>query len=136
MIRKRILPGDESLYLSVLEALKENGYESYVVENKFNRKRVSVKQNEDIVGWVFVVADRRPQNILSFILELSKSFREAAYQWGAYRSMTGMIKMWANSLSRKGYEVGVYWPEESNVGAYTNEGAEHDWLSIVQHVIG
>jgi hypothetical protein len=56
--RRKIKSADYRLYLDVLEALKENGYELFVRQNSFNIKRHRVSRNGNNYGYVFVVADR------------------------------------------------------------------------------
>lgn len=136
MIRREVKPEDNHLYLKALEALKENGYESHEIEYKFNRKWVSISRQGNAYGWVFVVADRKPCLLFSIIGVFWGWFRNFLLnETGTYNQMVRIIKINEKKFKRNGYEIGVYWPEGSNVGAYTAEYAEHEWLSIVQKAV-
>ena len=146
----RIRPADYIVYLRVLEALRNNGYYTYEVE-KSSFKEVSVGRNGHTYGWVFVLADPTPGLASCIIGAFSEDFRTMRNSFTQHSTMQGAIEITSKRFKRKAHRIfpdydedkhfiGVYWPEGSNVGAYTNDPNNeydvHEWLPIVQEAIG
>lgn len=146
----RISPPDYAVYLRVLDALNENGYSTYDIEDKSGIKKVSVSHYGHTCGWVFVVADPTPGLLFGIIGIFSDDFRVFRNSFTQYSSMREQIEIASKRFRRKAHKIfkdydenehfiGVYWPEGSNVGCYSNDPNKeydvHEWLHIVREAM-
>jgi hypothetical protein len=134
IFRRRIWESDIQLYLNVIEALSQNGYEPRLEKDKSNIKEASVYRNGKCCGYVFVVADPRP-SLFNGLIALVMG-REYWGKQGAYHYKIDFIEIMKNRYAREGRPLYIHWSDGSKIGAYSSESNEaEDFLSVVSGVI-
>lgn len=130
------------IYLTLLETLRNNGYETAEFENKKNCIRTSIKRGSNNYGEVAIVA---PPGLMGAIME-SKSVHSSDFT-----VMHSAMELKQTQFQRKGYNlfkdfnpercrVRTIWSPDDVICCCTSEpNAEYlvdEWLEIVKPILG
>ena len=124
------------IYLKVLEALKQGGYE---IEGKINN--YTVTRGNESYGNVFVVdhpnylEDNPGCGCLVSIIPGIKDLLNMFRSFSDYETMKRIVEDVNNSRKRGK----TYWPKDSLVGGYTTDMYGHkyndEWLKILESIV-
>jgi len=116
------------LYLEVLEAVKQGGYEI-----EMDSWQSIVKRGSERVGQIFVV--KEPLGNSGCLFALIPGIINFINSWSKYESMQGVVQMIRNSRKRSK----ICWPDYSLVGGFTQDGSTYKyddrWINIMESVI-
>ena len=116
------------IYLQVIDALKQNGYEIKEDPVKKDLARAFVNKGHEQHGMLFAV-DYPKTSVLEVVTD-------GGITTGSYKDMKGVCDLVLNSRHRGK----VYWPEDSLVGGFTSDMTVYrydgNWIKILASVIG
>jgi len=118
------------IYLTVIDALKQNGYGIQEHETKKSCARSIILKDSRNCGQVFVVADPKQGCLGALLCTIFPTIGTIRDSQTSYSIMQATIEH-QQQKNRK-----TYWPNHSLVGGYANLDIEYEWLSIVQSIIG